>query len=184
MLLRDLDLLTRLIYGDVDHLRLSYPGLLAGLTVAFGFHQHASSDRGFPDLHRLRIEPNQVTDEYRLVKDHFAHGDGHEAIHSRAPMRFDGAGHVDIAEDDTAEDRPLRIRVARQHRDANGWIRVHASIVNPDAQNCEARNKQSARVSNSPQTIQQRRGRHVSTHRSRDYCAAWHANDDVRVRLR
>ena len=59
------------------------------------------------------------------MKDHFAHGDGDKAIHPRLSMRFDCAGHVDVAENNTAKDRPLRIRVAGQHRNADCGIRVH-----------------------------------------------------------
>ncbi len=59
------------------------------------------------------------------MKDHFAHRDGDEAIHAGVPVRFDGAGHVDIAQDDAAENRALRISVARQHGDADGGIRIH-----------------------------------------------------------
>jgi hypothetical protein len=59
------------------------------------------------------------------VKDDLAHGYGHEAGHPRVPVRFDGAGHVDVAEDDAAKNRALRVRIARQHGGADCRIGIH-----------------------------------------------------------
>src|SRR6267142_2211375 len=64
------------------------------------------------------------------MENHFAHGHGHKAIHAGMPVRFDSARHVDVAQDDAAENRALRISIARQHRDADCRIRVHEGIVN------------------------------------------------------
>jgi hypothetical protein len=37
------------------------------------------------------------------VKNHFAHRDSDKSLHGRATMRFNRTSHVDVAEDDTAE---------------------------------------------------------------------------------
>jgi hypothetical protein len=58
------------------------------------------------------------------VEDDLAHGDRDEAFEARAPVRLDRAGDVDVAENDAAENRPLRVGVARQQRDAYGRVAV------------------------------------------------------------
>src|SRR5882672_8893788 len=38
------------------------------------------------------------------------------------PARFDGAGLVDVAEDDAAEDGAVRVRIARHHQHPDGRL--------------------------------------------------------------
>src|SRR5436189_4067208 len=39
-------------------------------------------------------------------------------------MGGNGAGLVDIAQDDATEDRAVRVEIARQHRDADGGLQI------------------------------------------------------------
>ena len=114
--------------GDVDDLGLRHLDALGRAAVAFGFDDDADGDGGRADAQGLGVEADEVADEDRLVEDDFAHGDRHEALYRRAPVGFDRSRDVDVAENDAAEDRPLRVRVARQKRDADGGVavRVHA----------------------------------------------------------
>ena len=100
----DWDLLAELVNGNVNHLSFSDPHAFA-LPEALHLHDHAHRNRRRADANCLRIETHQVTDEYRLVKDHFLHRHRHEAFHMRMAMRFDGSGRVDVAQDNATENR-------------------------------------------------------------------------------
>ena len=58
------------------------------------------------------------------MEDDLAHGDRDEALDACAAVRLDRARDVYVAEDDSAEDCALRVRVARQKRDAYGGVGV------------------------------------------------------------
>src|SRR5215204_5516727 len=112
------------VHGDVDDLGLGDLEALARAAVALGLDDDADGDGGGADAQRLRVEADEVADEDGLVEDDLAHGDGDEALDAGAAVRLDRPGDVDVTEDDAAEDGALRVRVARQQRDADGGIAV------------------------------------------------------------
>ncbi len=107
-------------FGDAD-------AVAGGSAVAFGFDDDADGDGSCADANGLGVEANEVADEDRFVKDDFAHGDRHEARYSRVAMSFDCARHINVAQDNAAEDRALRISIARKQSDADCrvCVRIH-----------------------------------------------------------
>jgi hypothetical protein len=109
-----------LVHGHVDDFGFGDADAVAGCAaMTFGLDDDADGDGSCADADGLGVEADQVADEDGFVKDDFAHGDGDEARHARMTMSLDCARHVNVAQDNAAEDRPLRIGVAWQERDAN-----------------------------------------------------------------
>jgi hypothetical protein len=75
------------------------------------------------------VEADGVADEDGGGEDDLLHGDGDEPVRAVA-ARLEEAGEVEVPEDHAAEDRPLRVRVAGEHDDADGAravpFRLHA----------------------------------------------------------
>ena len=110
--------------GDVDDFGLGDFDALGGAAVAFGLDDDADGDGGGADTGGLGVEADEVADEDGRVEDDLSHGDRHEAFYLRAAVGLDRARDVNVAEDNAAEDRALRVRVARQQRDADGGVAV------------------------------------------------------------
>ena len=82
---------------------------------------HRDRDRRAADPDEPRVERHEVADVDRLVEDDLAHRHRDEEL-GAVPLGLDGAGLVDVGEDDAAEDRAVRVGVLRHHDDADGGL--------------------------------------------------------------
>ena len=112
------------IHGHVDDFCLRHLDALGCAAVAFGFDDDADGDRSCADADGAGVEADEVADEDRMVKDDLAHRHRDETLDLSAAVRFDRARDVYVTQNDAAEDRALRVGVARQERDANGRVGV------------------------------------------------------------
>src|SRR5882672_9547469 len=67
------------------------------------------------------------------MKNHFAHGHGNESLDAGLAHGLDGPRHVDVAQDNSTKNCAAGIGVARQQRDANGWIAMGVHCVSLSA---------------------------------------------------
>src|SRR5262249_39664882 len=96
---------------------------------AKGLDRYLRGDGRRPDAQRFGPEAHQIADLHRLMEHHLVHGDGEH--HAAAlPARFDGAGLVDVGEDDAAEDGAVRVGVARHHEHADGGLVPFRRYIN------------------------------------------------------
>jgi len=62
-----------------------------------------------------RVKTDEVANVNRFVKDDLFHRYGHESLVLGVPNGFDTASDVDVAQNNTAEDCTVSVRIARHH---------------------------------------------------------------------
>ena len=94
-----------------------------------GHDLDAHGDRRPPESH-AGLEPDHVADQDRLLELDAVDGDGDDLGVRRAAAEGDlaagggGPGHVDVGEDDAAEDGAVRVGVPWHHDDLDGGVGV------------------------------------------------------------
>src|SRR5262249_48782087 len=83
-----------------------------------GFDYDANRNRRAPDTNGFGVETDQISDEYRLDEDDFAHRYSDD-LFGGVFVRFHGGRLVDIAEKHAAEDCAEGICISRHHRHPN-----------------------------------------------------------------
>src|SRR6476469_1550975 len=78
--------------------------------------------RSLSHMQRPSVKAYEVTDIDWLMKYHFFHRDRDESIVLRIADGLDSTRNVDVAENDSAKDGAVCIRVARHHRQTNCCI--------------------------------------------------------------
>ena len=118
----DSHFLAVLIDGDVGDFGFRDAYRLTVRADALGFDGDFDRNRSAADTNRFGVKTHQITDKNRLKKNNFLHCHGDETVVSGSFDSFDSARHVNVAQNNSAENRAVRVRVARHHRNADSNV--------------------------------------------------------------
>ena len=110
-----------LVDCDVDDFGFGDSSSLAGVLRAIGFDCYFDRDRGVSYSNQIGVEAHKIADEDWSYERDLVHCFGDDFL-ERVLADFHCCREVDIAEDDSAEYGPLRVRVFRHQHHANGRL--------------------------------------------------------------
>jgi len=105
----------------VDHFGFGDSSAFLGLFDSICFYEHFDGNRSSSDAYQFGIKADNIANEHWSDKHDLVHGFGDDLLGGMLP-RFDGCGDIDIAQNDSSEDRAVSICILGHQNDSNSGI--------------------------------------------------------------